>query len=253
MAPPPRSRHCPSARAAAVRNTPPEHLVRARDERIARHRESQGEEGADRPGDRGRDHDEEADGGRAGPEPRQDDQREPDEADGRSEAKGTRDAISGHSPHEDYLQRNRPRDHRRDARVDPRLGNVDDADAEGEEKQADERAREQLPRADPEAAASERENEHEDQAGREEARASGEQGRKRLDGDLDSEIRRAPDEVDDAERQPYLSRRRGHAKKNVDEAMSMRTRWSRPALREVYSDPRWSRARALMRPPVPTA
>ena len=42
---------------------------------------------------------------------------------------------------EHHLQRYRPGDHRRDARVDARLGDVDDADAKRQQQQADERAR----------------------------------------------------------------------------------------------------------------
>ena len=55
----------------------------------------------------------------------------------------------------------------------------------------------------------------EQQRGREEARARGEERRHRLDGDLDREVRRAPDDVDDEQRDPDVLDGSGHERGNA--------------------------------------
>ena len=63
----------------------------------------------------------------------------------------SRVARAGLSPaseaQHDDLERNRSGDHRRDARVDPRLGDVHQPDAEPEQEPAGDRARAELARA----------------------------------------------------------------------------------------------------------
>ena len=67
--------------------------------------------------------------------------RRPDETRERAEASRARRALAGDQAQDDDLQRHRSGDHRRDARVDPRLGNVHQPHAEPEKEHAGDRAR----------------------------------------------------------------------------------------------------------------
>ena len=63
----------------------------------------------------------------------------------------------------------------------------------------------------------------EEHARHEEAAARGEERRQRLDDDLDAEVRRAPDEVDDEQRRPHVPDRSRHAGANVARRIPVRT------------------------------
>ena len=127
------------------------------------------------------------------PRPGRDHEPEADEPRERAQPRGARRVLAGEQAQDDDLQRHRPGDHRRDARVDPRLGDVDDADAEREEQPAGERARSELGARDAERRPAPREDRREQDRCGQEARAGGEQRRQRLDRDLDREVGRAPD------------------------------------------------------------
>ncbi len=76
----------------------------------------------------------EPDRGRAAAEPsREHDQPEPEQPDDRGDCGRAIDPVAGkRAPHDD-LERHRPGDHRRDARVDPLLGDVHEPDSAGEQ------------------------------------------------------------------------------------------------------------------------
>ena len=79
-------------------------------------------------------------------------------------------------PEHDDLERNRPGDHRGDARVDPRLGDVHQPDAEPEQEAADDRARAELGARDAERRAAPGEDRREEHRGDEEARPAARSG-----------------------------------------------------------------------------
>ena len=65
---------------------------------------------------------------------RGDDEAEADEAGERAEAGRARRVLARDEAEHDDLERDGAGDHRRDARVDPRLGDVDEPDAEPEQE-----------------------------------------------------------------------------------------------------------------------
>ena len=75
---------------------------------------------------------------------RPDHEREADEPDRGGEHGRAGDALAGDEAPDDDLQRHRARDHRGDARVDPRLGDVNQPDAEREQRNAQPRGRDDL-------------------------------------------------------------------------------------------------------------
>ena len=94
---------------------------------------------------------------------RPDHERESDEADHGGEHGRAGDALAGDGPPDHDLERHRAGDHRRDARVDARLGDVDEADSEREERDAQARGRQRFPPRDAERAPEQRENAGEDE------------------------------------------------------------------------------------------
>src|SRR4029453_11762738 len=116
----------------------------------------------------------------------------------------------------------------------------------GRDGHADRRVREELPTRDHEAPAARRQQGGEDQPRRQEARSRGEQRWQRVDGDLDREVRRSPDEVDDPEGDPHASRGRAHMEEDVSEATPVRTNWPAVPLLRDHSGPRWSRTLELI-------
>jgi len=176
-----------------------QHLPGGRDEAVARQRQPVPEERAERPRDARGQHEREPGGARTARDPGDDDQAEPDEPGEDAHAGGDRHPLARQRAEEDHLERHRPGDHRGDARVDPRLGERDHADAEGEQREAEERRGGELAARHPDAPPAQDEDQRQQAAGEQEARARREQRRQRLHGDLDREVRRPPDQVDGPE------------------------------------------------------
>ena len=106
-----------------------EHLVDRRDERVAGERQPSRDERAARPGERRREHHEQTDRDRSAADAAgADDEREADEADPGRQHRRAWDALARERPPDDDLQRHGACDHRCDAGVDPRLGDVHQAD-----------------------------------------------------------------------------------------------------------------------------
>ena len=132
----------------------------------------------------------------------------------RAQARRAGGAVAGEDAHADDQQRHRPDDHRRDARVDASLRHVHHPVAEREQQRAG-AALARLAALDPELvprtariARARR--------GDEEAASRREEQRHRVDDDLDREVGRAPDDVDDEERRPDVPHRSGHERETRD-------------------------------------
>ena len=173
------------------------------------------EEGAERPGDARRERHGEADGARRALAAGDHDQRQPGQTDQDAEAGRERDAVARERAQQDHLQRHRARDHRGDARVDPRLGERDHADAERQQREPEQRGGGELTSRDADAAPAQRQDQREQPAGEQEARPGREERGQRLHRQLDREVGRAPDQVDGPERgQELPASRRGHVYSN---------------------------------------
>ena len=126
-----------------------------------------------------------------------------------------------------------PGDHRRDARVDARLRDVDEPDAERQQEQAGGRTPDELACRHAQARAAERQGEGEDRAGDEEAAAAREERRHRVDDDLDPEVRRAPDHPDCEQGDPDVLGGSGHRWDNARGSTGVRTTAKPVALRSA--------------------
>jgi hypothetical protein len=106
----------------------------------------------------------------------------------------------------DQPQRHRGHEQRGQAAADVLFGQPDQAVASGEEQQPDQRGAAELAPRHPvrRRPPAQKKGHPEDQSGRDEPEPGADQRREGLDGDLDAEVRRAPDDVHDGERQPDL-------------------------------------------------
>jgi hypothetical protein len=154
-----------------------------------------GEERSERPRDGRADHQREADRARGALDAGDHDQREPGEADEDAQLRRQRDPLSREGAQEDHLQWHRADDHRRRARVDPRLGERDDADAEPQQRKAEQRRGRELPARDPDAPPAQDQDQRKQCAREQEAQACREKRGEGAHGDLDRDVGRAPDAV----------------------------------------------------------
>ena len=126
------------------------HLVDRRDERVRGERDALRHERAERPAHRRADHHREPERRRAGAQAGSDDEAEADEPGQRAEAGRPGRALARRSRRSTMICSGTvPGDHRGDARVDSRLGDVNEPDAEPEQQRADERGRGELAARDP--------------------------------------------------------------------------------------------------------
>ena len=152
-----------------------------------------------------------------------DDEREAGEADGGRKHGRAWDALAGERAPDDDLQRHGACDHRCDAGVDPRLGDVHQADPAREQRDAETRRRERFAAVDAKRSPRECEDRRKDRRRSEEARSGGEERRQRAHGELDPEVRRSPDEVDDPERSPELDPPAAHDEWNARRRLGVRS------------------------------
>jgi hypothetical protein len=138
-------------------------------------------------------------------------QRDADEAHGDAGERAPGDAVAPQGAVQDDPQRGGGDQERGQPRRHVLLGHGDEPVAARGQEDADERQRGQRAPLDThalEAAARSQQRERQ-QAGGDEAHAGAEQRRHRLDHHADGQVRRAPDDVDDAEGRPHPPRRRG--------------------------------------------
>ncbi len=151
----------------------------------------------DRPRDRRRDHHGEPERRRSGAEARRDDEQQSEEAGERAEARRARRVLAATSRSTMIWSGTVP------AIIAATLESIRVSatctmpDAEPEQEPADDRARTELGTRDAQRRAAPGEDRCEEERGGEEARPGGEERRDRVDRDLDPEVRRAPDDVDD--------------------------------------------------------
>ena len=112
---------------------------------------------------------------------------------------------------------------------------MNEPDAEPEQEHSGDRARHELGARDAQRAPAPGENRCEQQPGHEEARPGGKERRDRLDRDLDPEVGRPPDDVDDEEGDPDVSDGSGHERENAGGAIGVRTPSVPAALRLGHS------------------
>ncbi len=201
-----------------------EHLVDGRDERVAGKRQPARDERAARPGERCREHHEQTDRDRSAADAAgADDEREADQADPGSQHRRAWDALARERAPDDDLQRHGACDHRCDAGVDPRLGHVHQADPAREQRDAQTRRRERFAAVDAKRSPRDCEDRGEDRRRSEEARSGREERRQCAHGELDPEVGRSPDEVDDPERRPELDLPAAHVEWNSRRRLGVRS------------------------------